>query len=192
MIDNLTQFSHTFCKSRKCTQVSLLSFDTPQGTLIAATDDEYLYALHFEQSSTLIKVFTQLHQHPTLQLCITDKPSKLAPHINYEINQYFNKKSTTFTIPYKLFGTLFQQSVWNALTTISYGKTTSYKEIAATIQRPKSARAVGNANNINPISIIVPCHRVIHTTGSLAGYAGGIQIKQELLNLEKNNHGTTT
>ena len=82
-------------------------------------------------------------------------------------------------------GTPFQQKVWAALREIPYGETRSYGQIAAQVGNPKASRAVGMANNRNPIAIIVPCHRVIGANGSLTGYAGGLNVKQELLALER-------
>lgn len=84
-------------------------------------------------------------------------------------------------------GSVFQQKVWKALTLIPYGETRSYGEIAKLIGNPKACRAVGMANNKNPISLIIPCHRVIGSNGSLVGYGWGLELKAELLKLEKNN-----
>lgn len=101
-----------------------------------------------------------------------------------EIDGYFKGIIKEFTIPISLEGTEFQRKVWNALRTIPYGETRSYKDIAEVIGNPKSCRAVGGANNKNPIPIIVPCHRVIGNDRKLVGYAGGLQIKEYLLELE--------
>ena len=92
-----------------------------------------------------------------------------------------------FDIPLAPQGTDFQKKVWKALQNINYGTTASYKEIAQKINNPKAVRAVGMANNQNPIAIIIPCHRVIGSNGKLVGYAGGLELKQKLLELEKNN-----
>jgi len=101
-----------------------------------------------------------------------------------QLEEYFNGKRKTFNIPLVLNGTEFQVKVWKALQTIKFGKTCNYGEIAAIIGNPKASRAVGMANNRNPISIIIPCHRVIGCDGSLTGYAGGLELKKKLLNLE--------
>jgi methylated-DNA-[protein]-cysteine S-methyltransferase len=101
-----------------------------------------------------------------------------------QIEEYFNGKRKVFDLPLVLHGTDFQVKVWKALQKIPFGKTHSYGEIAAMIGNPKACRAVGMANNRNPIAIIVPCHRVIGSDGSLTGYAGGLGIKQRLLELE--------
>jgi methylated-DNA-[protein]-cysteine S-methyltransferase len=102
-----------------------------------------------------------------------------------QIEEYLTGKRKQFTVPIALYGTEFQLAVWGALQIIPYGETRSYKEIAAFIGKPKALRAVGMANNRNPISIIVPCHRVIGSNGSLTGYGGGLPLKRRLLELEK-------
>jgi len=103
-----------------------------------------------------------------------------------QLDEYFNKKRKDFNFPLVLHGTDFQVDVWKALQQIPYGETRSYGEIAAAIGRPKASRAAGMANNRNPIVIIVPCHRVIGGNGNLVGYAGGLDLKQKLLEIEKN------
>jgi methylated-DNA-[protein]-cysteine S-methyltransferase len=101
-----------------------------------------------------------------------------------QFGEYFEGKRKSFNLPLSMDGTDFQIKVWNALKNIPYGKTISYGELAAIIGNPKASRAVGMANNRNPIPIIVPCHRVIGHDGSLTGYAGGLKLKQQLLELE--------
>lgn len=98
-----------------------------------------------------------------------------------ELEQYFQKKRTSFSMPLKLMGTPFQLRVWEALQTIPYGQTVSYADIAKQIGQPKAVRAVGNAVGNNPITIVVPCHRVVRTGGGLGGYAWGIERKKWLL-----------
>lgn len=102
-----------------------------------------------------------------------------------QIMEYFTGKRQTFTFPYELRGTDFQKKVWRALCDIPYGETRTYKEIAIAVGNPKACRAVGMANNKNPIGIAVPCHRVIGADGKLVGYAGGLDMKEALLRLEK-------
>ena len=102
-----------------------------------------------------------------------------------QIKEYFEGSRKQFKLPLSMHGTEFQLAVWQALQKIPYGETRSYKEIAASIGRPKAVRAVGMANNRNPISIIVPCHRVIGHSGKLVGYGGGLPLKQYLLELER-------
>ena len=104
-----------------------------------------------------------------------------------EINEYILGKRKSFDIPFKLNGSEFQMKVWNQLLNIPYGEKTTYKEIAKSIGNEKAFRAVGMANNKNPLLIIVPCHRVIGSSGDLVGYAGGMEMKMDLLNIEKVN-----
>lgn len=104
-----------------------------------------------------------------------------------EVMEYLDGKRTSFDLQYELDGTEFQKKVWEQLTRIPYGETRTYKEIAIAIGNPGASRAVGMANNKNPIMIVVPCHRVIGSNGKLVGYAGGLDMKKELLDLEKRN-----
>lgn len=102
-----------------------------------------------------------------------------------ELEKYFSGRLQKFTVPLDLVGTDFQKRVWAQLLKIPYGRTYSYRDIADKIQNKKAVRAVGTANGRNPISIIVPCHRVISASGALGGYAGGLPVKTQLLELEK-------
>ncbi len=102
-----------------------------------------------------------------------------------QLTEYFSGKRRTFDLRLAPVGTPFQQTVWSALQKIPYGETTSYGELARRIGNPKAVRAVGLANGSNPISIVIPCHRVIGSNGSLVGYGGGLPIKQALLSLER-------
>jgi len=103
-----------------------------------------------------------------------------------ELKEYFSGKRRYFDVPIKLNGTDFHRSVWEALIKIPYGETRTYKQVAESIGRPKASRAVGQANNRNPIWIIIPCHRVIGASGKLTGYDGGVEMKEKLLELERN------
>jgi len=101
-----------------------------------------------------------------------------------EIDEYFRRERSEFTIPLAPRGTEFQLRVWNELQKIPFGTTISYSELARRIGRPKAVRAVGAANGANPIPVVIPCHRVIGSDGSLTGYGGGLSRKQELLAIE--------
>ena len=101
-----------------------------------------------------------------------------------ELREYFAGERREFTLPLAPAGTPFQQQVWAALREIPYGATCSYGRIAGRIGRPKACRAVGMANNRNPIGIVVPCHRVVGASGALVGYAAGLPVKEALLRLE--------
>ena len=101
-----------------------------------------------------------------------------------QLREYFAGKRKKFSIKLDISGTEFQESVWYALSKIAYGKTVSYAQQAKLVSKPKAFRAVGSANGKNPVSIILPCHRVIATDGTLGGYGGGLSIKRKLLALE--------
>jgi methylated-DNA-[protein]-cysteine S-methyltransferase len=113
------------------------------------------------------------------------KETPLTKAASKQLDEYFNGKRTVFDLPLNLDGTDFQVKVWHTLQTIPYGETCSYGHLAKMIGNPKACRAVGMANNRNPIPIIIPCHRVIGQDGSLTGYAGGLELKEKLLMLEK-------
>ena len=117
----------------------------------------------------------------------SSEPSVLLRRAKEEIDQYFRGQRKTFDIPIRLEGTAFQKKVWEALRQIPYGETRSYGEIAAAVGNPKACRAVGGANNKNPVLLLVPCHRVIGKNGSLVGFGCGLEAKQILLELEKKN-----
>ncbi len=102
-----------------------------------------------------------------------------------ELREYFAGQRRAFTVPLAPRGTPFQQKVWSALQAIPYGETRAYKDIAAMVGNEKACRAVGMANNRNPLPIIIPCHRVVGSSGKLVGYAGGLDVKMYLLGLEK-------
>lgn len=117
---------------------------------------------------------TQLQEHA----------SSLAPVVE-QLEEYFRGERLSFDGELDLKGTEFQKKVWTALLSVPYGETASYKHIAEAIQSPKAVRAVGGANNKNPVPVIIPCHRIIGASGDLIGYAGGLDIKISLLNLER-------
>ncbi len=119
-----------------------------------------------------------------------DKIIKLQPDDPYmfgvfnQLEEYFKRKRKEFDIPLDIEGSDFQIKVWNELLNIPYGKTISYKQLSKRLGNPKLLRAVGKANSSNPVAIVIPCHRVINTNGDLGGYAGGLEIKEKLLELE--------
>ncbi|MHA1777928.1 MAG: cysteine methyltransferase [Promethearchaeia archaeon] len=111
-------------------------------------------------------------------------PNKITSMAQKQLKEYFNHERTEFSLPLSPQRTPFQQKVWNALESIPYGKVSTYKEVAVMIGNSKAVRAVGNANSKNPITIVIPCHRVIQSNGKLGGYAGGLYRKQWLLKHE--------
>lgn len=139
-------------------------------SLYLVATETHLINIQFTQPQKALLQTTELLSMATIQL-----------------DEYFQGKRTTFSLPFKLTGTPFQLAVWKELQNIPYGKTTSYKEIAQKINKPKAYRAVGMANNKNPLPIIIPCHRVIGSNGKLIGYAGGLKLKNYLLELEKSH-----
>ncbi|MGY6038231.1 methylated-DNA--[protein]-cysteine S-methyltransferase [Aeromonas sp. AE23HZ002T15] len=147
--------------------------DTAHGPLLVAIDATGLRHVDFVDG---------LRPLPTRPEWRQDKEA-LAPYLT-EFRAYFAGERQRFTLPLAAQGTAFQRAVWQALCDIPYGETRSYGEIATAIGKPSASRAVGAANGRNPLSIIVPCHRVIGQNGSLTGYAGGLPIKQALLRLE--------
>jgi len=148
--------------------------DTVIGRLGIAEQEKFLTHLFFSDSASIKKMPPNAVEKWTPFLRKTAK----------EIEEYLAGKRREFNVPVKLAGTDFQLSVWNALRTIPYGQTRSYREIAEQIGNAKACRAVGMANHWNPVAIIVPCHRVIGANGSLTGFGGGLALKRQLLDLE--------
>ena len=146
-------------------------FESPIGTLTLAETDGAISHMVFGSDKRLNGY--ELKETPLIK-----KGEK-------QLKEYFAGKRKEFDLPLVFEGTDFQKSCWKALQTIPYGKTCSYKDIAMKIKNEKACRAVGGANNKNPIAIIVPCHRVIGANGSLVGFGGGLKTKQFLLDLEK-------
>ena len=130
---------------------------------------------------------TKLYIRDNIEDDYIKKETELIYEAFKQLDEYLKGERREFELPLKAEGTQFQMSVWDALTKIPYGETRSYKDIAVAINNEKAVRAVGNANNKNPISIFIPCHRVIGANGKLVGYGGGLDIKEILLNLEKDN-----
>ena len=140
--------------------------ESPIGSLTLVSDGESLTAIRFGDT--------------TRDLCSCPVLEQAAE----ELAEYFAGERRVFTVPLHARGTEFQRAVWAALCEIGYGETASYAQIAMRIGNPKACRAVGSANHCNPIPIMVPCHRVIGKNGAMTGYAGGISVKEFLLNLE--------
>ncbi|MFT4094567.1 MAG: methylated-DNA--[protein]-cysteine S-methyltransferase [Niabella sp.] len=179
-------FKNTFGVSpRKGKQYRLIDFklmDTPLGTMIACADETGVCLLEFAERKNLEKELTDLAK----QLNATVAPGQNAHlvQLEEELNEYFAGKRRQFDVALFTPGTDFQKDVWNALQRIPYGTTRSYKEQSISINRPESVRAVANANGMNRIAIVIPCHRVVGTDGTLTGYSGGLWRKKYLLELE--------
>jgi methylated-DNA-[protein]-cysteine S-methyltransferase len=147
---------------------------TPLGEVLLVTSDERLAGLYFEG-----------HRRTPAFVGMQRRESDTLEQVRAELAEYFDGARTSFSTPLLLEGTPFQVAVWHALLEISPGSTATYGEIARQLGRPQAARAVGAANGQNPISIIVPCHRLVGADGSLTGYGWGIDRKQRLLELER-------
>jgi methylated-DNA-[protein]-cysteine S-methyltransferase len=118
-----------------------------------------------------------------------ESPDVLRPYVE-QLDEYFSGQRREFTFPLDLRGTDFQLACWRALLAIPYGETRTYADIARAVDKPTAFRAVGMANNRNPVAIVVPCHRVIASDGTLCGYGGGLEVKRKLLELEGALTGT--
>jgi methylated-DNA-[protein]-cysteine S-methyltransferase len=147
-------------------------YDSPVSTIRIIDNGEAIISIKF------------LDAHPNLPSETEEKETPLIQEAFKQLSEYFVGKRTVFDVPVDAQGTEFQKRVWDALCTIPYGETRSYKQIASLVHCPKGARAIGMANNRNPVSIIIPCHRVIGADGSLTGYASGLSNKQKLLQIE--------
>lgn len=156
-------------------------YDFPVGRIGIAEDGTGICAVFFPEGKTVKETKRSRQEKSTWQ----EKESPLIKKAEQQLREYFAGQRKSFELPLSMKGTEFQMEDWKALQTIPYGETCSYEDIAKKIQRPKACRAVGMANHSNPISIIVPCHRVIGKNGSMVGYGGGLSIKEFLLDLEK-------
>jgi methylated-DNA-[protein]-cysteine S-methyltransferase len=157
--------------------------DSPLGTLtIVATDRGVCHIYFGELNTCTVALKARLRkQGITGEFVQCEDTLKT---VCEQLQNYFNGERVDFDVPLDLAGTPFQQKVWGALKEIQYGETRSYKQIAESIGAPKAVRAIGGANNQNPVPIIVPCHRVIGSNGAMVGYGGGLDKKELLLSLE--------
>lgn len=136
-----------------------------------------------EVGGALAGLYLTDHRHqPTIA---GPRDDTVLPAVREQLAAYFDGTLTEFDVPLAVPGTLFQQQVWKALTTIPYGGTWSYRQLAEAVGNPRAVRAVGLANGRNPVSIAVPCHRVVGSDGSLTGYGGGLAAKRWLLEHER-------
>lgn len=145
--------------------------------------ENYLHAVAFDIDLENVKIDGQLISKVSTQ----NKENNCIKMAHEQILQYLNKSRTSFNLPIHFTGTEFQNKIWQILQTIPFGQTKSYKEIAMAVDSPKAVRAVGASIGKNPLPIIIPCHRVIASNGKLQGFAGGLPLKQKLLNIEKVN-----
>lgn len=164
--------------------VSYTLFSNPIGlTGLAATSHGLLRIMNNLKNESSMEKYLALLTNGK----ISKKPSEFKDLVK-QFSLYFNRNLKNFDFPLDLsLGTSFQKKVWKQLLTIPYGKKRSYKWLASAIKKPQAFRAVGNANGKNPLSIIIPCHRVVRENGDLGGYTGGVRIKRFLLDLERKN-----
>lgn len=158
------------------------SVDTPIGALRAVSSDGALVFLGLPYASGAGLHGFLTHYFPGAERAeARDRHAELET----ELDEYFSGKRRTFSVPVALHGTEFQKRVWQELRAIPYGATCSYGELAARLQCPRAARAVGAANGANPLPLIIPCHRVVAAGGRIGGYGGGIDLKKRLLAMER-------
>ena len=160
-----------------------IKIKTPIGPLFLSEENNALTGISFSDKDT------RTYQAGR-QAEIKEQETPVLAETKRQLEEYFAGKRKEFDLPLSMRGTSFQKMVWEELLKIPYGETVTYGEIAARINNPRAGRAVGMANHHNPISIVVPCHRVIGADGRLTGYGGGLQIKESLLDLEKKYRGT--
>ncbi|WP_347219469.1 methylated-DNA--[protein]-cysteine S-methyltransferase [Chryseobacterium sp.] len=163
--------------------VDLKRIETMLGTMVACADEHGICLLEFSDRKALPTELKNISKYFDANIVQGENPHFIT--LEKELSQYFEGKRTAFTVPLSPVGTAFQKQVWEVLQQIPYGGTRSYQEQADILGNPKSVRAVANANGLNKISILIPCHRVIGSNGQLTGYGGGIWRKQKLLELEK-------
>lgn len=152
---------------------NIFYYNTELGRILIAEENSQITNLIFEDGKLS---FDEYQENET----------EILKKASIQLKQYLNGKRKEFSLQLNPDGTDFMQQVWNSIKQIPYGTTCTYKDIAEQIDNHKAYRAVGNANNKNPIPIIIPCHRVISSKGNLAGFSGGIEIKKVLLQLEEN------
>lgn len=148
---------------------------TPLGALVGYAHSEAITVLEFIHSSAELEAY----------LAVQTFENKLLETLGEQLNLYFSGALKTFDLPLDPQGTAFQKEVWQALQTIPYGTTWTYKDLAEAVNRPKGYQAVGQANGKNPIVILIPCHRVIAANRQLGGYSSGLENKRKLLTLEQ-------
>jgi O-6-methylguanine DNA methyltransferase len=168
------------------------SVDSPIGPLFLASSAHGLVALEFDArlpGQQSIRPNPRDLREERKGFEFVNSPRALKSYVS-ELEEYFSGKRREFTFPLDLRGTDFQKACWQALLAIPYGETRTYADIARSVGKPTAFRAVGMANNRNPIAIVVPCHRVIASDGTLCGYGGGLEVKRKLLELEGALSGT--
>lgn len=163
------------------------TIETPIGEMIAGATDEGICLLEFNDRKTSPEEYNDLKK--LLNTSVEDGENKHSKTLKKQLREYFQGRRKEFTIPLVTPGSAFQQTVWKELQSIPFGSTRSYHEQSVTLGNPDSIRAVANANGMNRIAILIPCHRVIGSDGRLVGYGGGLRRKKWLLDHEKKFSG---
>lgn len=162
--------------------IDIQYYNTPVGELVIGSFDGKICMCDWRYRKMRLSIDARIKKG--LGADFVEESSEVIDLAKRQLNDYFAGQRTDFDLPLLLVGTDFQKSVWNALTSVPYGQTESYLGLATRIGNPTAVRAVATANGANAISIIVPCHRIIGNNGALVGYAGGLQAKAKLLELE--------
>lgn len=167
--------------------IKIIKIETPIGEMVAGATDEGVCLLEFTDRRMLPTEYKDLTR--LLKTILEEGENIHLKTLRKQLKEYFDGKRKEFTIPLVTPGSAFQQAVWKELQNIQFGSTRSYQEQAIALDRGDSVRAVANANGMNRISIVVPCHRVIGSDGHLTGYGGGLKRKRWLLDHEKRYSG---
>lgn len=165
--------------------IDLTRLETPLGTMFACATEKGICLLEFSDRKMLETEFKLLAKQHNAR--ILQGENKHFDSLKQQLAEYFEGKRKEFSLPLYITGTDFQKTVWKILQNIPYGSTSSYLQQASVLQKPEAVRAVANANGMNKISIVIPCHRVIGIDGNLTGYGGGLWRKKWLINFEKEN-----
>lgn len=163
-------------------EINIQYFKSPVGELILGSFEQALCLCDWRYRKMRTGVDQRITKH--LKAVYVEKNDVVIEQAIEELTQYFQRERTVFDTPLLFAGTEFQKSVWQQLTTITYGETVSYLTLADKVGNTKAVRAVASANGANALSIFVPCHRVIGKNNTLVGYAGGLDAKQKLLDIE--------
>ena len=189
--DSLSGFNHGFrtvfgkvpSQSKRKNVITITRFVTPLGPMFACASDQGICLLEFTNRRMLETEFKDLSNR--LNAVILPGDNEHLQSVRKEIQEYFEGVRTSFSVPLHTPGSPFQQKVWSSLQSIPFGETISYKDLAQHMGLPKAVRPIASANACNRISIIIPCHRVLRTSGDLGGYGGGLPRKKWLIEFEK-------
>jgi methylated-DNA-[protein]-cysteine S-methyltransferase len=165
-------------------QITVQYYKTKYGEFILGSFDKKLCLLDFRHRKMRKTVDNRIKKG--LDAEYIEQDDEILQKTRVQLNEYFNCERREFNIPLLVIGTDFQNHVWEALMKVSYGKTSTYLDLAKDINNEKAVRAVASANGANAMSLIIPCHRIIGSNGELVGYGGGLPVKKRLLKLEQN------